>query len=908
MTSKKKKKSKKQEKKDESAKKYDASQIRVMKGLEAVRKRPAMYIGSTDKSGLHHIVYEAVDNSIDEAIAGYCDEILITLHKDGSLSVEDNGRGIPIDKHAVTKKSALETAMTNLHAGGKFEKGAYKVSGGLHGVGVKTTNALSEWMITQVFKDGKIYQQKYARGKAKSKLETVGQTDKTGTKHQFLPDKEIFETTKFNFNTIVKRSRQQAYLTGGVHFRLLDERGKKDKIQNLYFEGGIKSYVKALNYEQKRLTSVFYVDKTVDDVKVEVALQYTESMQERVLAFTNNIENVEGGTHLTGFKSALTKAVNNFLSSDENGKNSKDKNIQLSGDDAREGLTAVISVKVPDPQFEGQTKMKLNNPEVKGIVEKVVREGIEQFLSENPDDAKAVTEKAILAFRARSAAKAAREAVIRKSALESTSLPGTLADCSSKEPEESEIYIVEGDSAGGCFSGGTKIALTDGRNVSFRQLVKEHKKGKLNYCYTIKNNGSIGVEKIKHPRVTKRNTEVIKVTLDNEEEIVCTPDHKFMLRDGSYKQAKDLSKNDSLMPLYRKHSEIKNRITIEGYEMVFDPKSHHWIFTHKLSDNFNLENEYYNEDYGSHKHHKDFNKLNNTIKFMKKVLDETGNLDSYDAKRRELGNRNLLKKETFVERFFENSEEDAVEAVKKHNHKVIKIEKLEKRIDVYDIEVPETHNFALASGVFVHNSAKQGRDRHTQAVLPLCGKPINSEKYRIDRVLKNDRFIEMVTALGCGIGETFDPSKLRYHKVILMNDADVDGSHITTLVLTFIYRHMPELIQQGYVYVAQSPLFRAKVGKEKYYFLNEAEKEQFVKELQKTGKKVPDISRFKGLGEMNPEELWETTMNPETRVLKKITIEDAEEADRVFDMLMGSEVPPRRRFIQTYALDANLDV
>lgn len=636
---------------------YDASKIQLLKGLEAVRKRPAMYIGSTDTKGLHHIVYEAIDNAIDEAIAGYCRNIYLAINEDGSATVKDDGRGIPVDTHPATGKSTVETVLTNLHAGGKFEKGAYKVSGGLHGVGVKCTNALSEWMETEVYKDGKIYKQRYEKGKAVSELKVVGDTRiKTGTQHTFMPDEEIFTNTKFNFDTLVKRCRQQAFLTGGVKIKLEDKRGKRVKTHNLYFEGGIKSYVRALNSSKSRVSDVFYVNKTEDDVLVEVALQYNDSIKDNVLAFTNNIENTEGGTHLTGFKIAITKSINNYLSSqNSNGNgNGKDKSLTLSGDDVREGLTAVISVKVPEPQFEGQTKMKLNNPEVQGIVMKVVREGLEQYLAENPDQAKKVIEKATLAYRARTAAKAAREAVIRKGALDSAALPGKLADCSSNDPEESEIYIVEGDSAGG--------------------------------------------------------------------------------------------------------------------------------------------------------------------------------------------------------------------------------------------------------------SAKQGRDRHNQAVLPLSGKPINSEKYRIDRVLKNEKLAEMVTALGCGIGESLDLSKLRYHKVILMNDADVDGAHITTLVLTFLYRHMPELIEEGYVYVAQSPLFRAKVGKEKIYLIDEEARADFIKKLKEVGKDVPDISRFKGLGEMNPEELWETTMNPETRVLKRILIEDAEEADKTFEMLMGTEVPPRRRFIQTHAKAANLDV
>lgn len=645
---------KKSKKKKKDNGDYNAEQIKVLKGLEAVRKRPAMYIGSTDEKGLHHIVYEAVDNSIDEAIAGFCDEVEMTINKDGSITILDNGRGIPVDEHPDTGKSALETAMTSLHAGGKFEEGAYKVSGGLHGVGVKCTNALSEWMETEVYREGEAYIQKYKRGKADSDVKKVGKTDReNGTKHTFMPDSKIFSNTEFDFDTLLKRIRQQAYLTGGVKFKLEDKREGKEQVHNLYFEGGIKSYVKAMNYDYKPISKVFYVNELDDDIMVEVAIQYNESMKDRIMVFTNNIENIEGGTHLTGFKMALTKAVNNYLK-DKEEKDSKGKQLSLSGDDVREGLTAIISIKVPDPQFEGQTKMKLNNPEVQGSVMKIVREALEQFFAENPKSAENITEKAILAYRARSAAKAAREAVIRKGALDTAALPGKLADCASKDPEESEIYIVEGDSAGG--------------------------------------------------------------------------------------------------------------------------------------------------------------------------------------------------------------------------------------------------------------SAKQGRDRHTQAVLPLSGKPINSEKYRIDRVLKNEKLAELVTALGCGIGESLDLSKLRYHKVILMNDADVDGAHITTLILTFLYRHMPELIKEGFVYIAQSPLYRVKIGKQKYYLMNDKEREEFEKERKKEEKSMPDVSRFKGLGEMNPTELWDTTMDPDNRVLKRIEIEDAEEADKTFDMLMGSEVPPRRRFIQANAKYANLDI
>jgi DNA gyrase subunit B len=629
---------------------YDSSKIQVLQGLEAVRKRPAMYIGSTDTHGLHHIVTEVLDNSVDEAIAGFCDHINITLKKDGSIEIEDNGRGIPIDIHPTTKKTTLETVMTNLHAGGKFEEGAYKVSGGLHGVGIKCTNALSEYMQTTVYKDGKTYTQKYERGKVASEVEEIGKTDKVGTKHVFKPDSEIFTDTKFNFDTILGKCRQHAYLTAGLRFTLEDEREDDPVVYELYFEDGIKSYVKFFNINEKSISNIFYIKGEEKDIIVECAIQYSSSLDEKVRCYTNNILNPEGGTHLTGFKSALTKAINNYAQANDLIKGIKEN---LGGEDVREGLTAIISVKVPDPQFEGQTKIKLNNPEVQKVVLKIVKEELTTHFQENPKDAKNIVSKAVLAYKAKVAAKAARDAVVRKGAFEGGGLPGKLADCSSKKPEECELYLVEGDSAGG--------------------------------------------------------------------------------------------------------------------------------------------------------------------------------------------------------------------------------------------------------------SAKQGRDRRSQAVLPLGGKPINSQKYRIDRVLNNPELKDFITALGCGIGDTMDLNKLRYHKIVLMNDADIDGLHITTLVLTLIFRYLRPLIEEGYIYIAQPPLFKVEVGKEKYYFLNEREKNEFVKKAQAKGKKTT-INRFKGLGEMNPSQLWETTMNPETRALKQVTIEDAEMAENTFEILMGEEVPPRRRFIKKNAKNANLDV
>ncbi len=630
---------------------YGASNIQVLKGLEAVRRRPAMYIGSTDVHGLHHIFTEILDNSVDEAIAGYCSQIWVILNQDGSITVRDNARGIPVDIHPETKVSTLETVMTNLHAGGKFEQGAYKVSGGLHGVGMKCTNALSEWMVTTVKRDGGIFEQRYERGVPVAPVKRIGDSNETGTQHTFMPDDKIFSTTTFDFETIVKKCRQHAYLTAGLRISVIDDTHGEYKQYDLYFEDGIKSYVQFLNLEMKAIgEEPFYMNKQDGEIVVEVALQYTDDMDEDVRCYTNNIINPEGGTHLAGFRTAITSAINTYATKAEL---LKGLGGTLSGDDVREGLTAVISVKVPNPQFEGQTKIKLNNPEVKSVVAKVVRDELLTYFEEHPQDAKNVIGKAVLANKAKAAAKAARDAVIRKNALESTTLPGKLADCTSKDPAESELFIVEGNSAGG--------------------------------------------------------------------------------------------------------------------------------------------------------------------------------------------------------------------------------------------------------------SAKQGRDRHTQAILPLRGKIINTHKYRVDRVLENSEFNDITTALGVGIGDTLDMSKLRYHKIIIMSDADVDGLHITTLVLTLLFRFFRPLIEGGYVYVAQPPLHKVEIGKKKFYFLNDQEKDDFVAKAKSAGK-VPVSNRFKGLGEMNPEQLRDTTMDPRSRVLKKVHIEDAEEAEKVFEMLMGNEVPPRRRFIQSHARKATLDI
>lgn len=653
---------------------YTAKDITVLEGLDPVRKRPGMYIGGTGTEGLHHLVWEVLDNSIDEAMAGHANEIIIILLPNDRVSVFDNGRGIPVDTHEKTKKSALETVMTTLHAGGKFGGEGYKVSGGLHGVGVSVVNALSSWMRTEVYRDGQIYVQQYSRGKPKSPVKIEGKTDQNGTLQIFEPDPEVFSNRIFNWQTIVDHARQQAYLTKGVRITIKDERSDSPKTYTFYFEGGIASYVRHLARNQKILNDpTFYVEKAVNHSVIEVSLAYIDDYNEHVYTFANNIYTTEGGTHLTGFRTALTRAINEYAK-----KNNfiKETDSSLTGEDVREGLVAVISVKLPEPQFEGQTKSKLGTPEIRLLTENVTFEYLNYYLEEHPQQAKMILEKVLLSARARLAAKAARETIIRKGALEGMTLPGKLADCSNKNPAESEIYIVEGDSAGG--------------------------------------------------------------------------------------------------------------------------------------------------------------------------------------------------------------------------------------------------------------SSKQGRDRRFQAVLPLRGKILNVERARLDRMLASEEIKSLIVALGAGIGEQFDVNKIRYHRIIIMSDADVDGSHIRTLLLTIFFRHFPEIIQRGYLYIAQPPLYAITKGKEKLYAYTEEQNDEIVKRLMvsKMGKerkgmptefviettdlaaaKGINIQRYKGLGEMNPEQLWETTMDPANRILLQVTVEDAEKADEIFTMLMGDEVPPRKKFIQTHAKSVkNLDI
>ena len=649
---------------------YSAKNINVLKGLEAVRKRPAMYIGDVSSRGLHHLINEVVDNSIDEALGGYNDRVIVTIKKDGSVSVEDRGRGIPVDMHPVEKRSALEVVMTVLHAGGKFDKDSYKVSGGLHGVGVSVVNALSEKMTAEVRRDNKIYFQEYHKGIPVDKVKQIGtyKVDQTGTTITFKPDAEIFKVTKFNFDTVAERLRELAYLNKEVTMILKDENDGQEETYR--FKGGLIDFVKYLDEQRTAMHKPVYIEGEKENTPVEISFEYSDSYSENVHSYVNNINTIEGGTHLVGFRTALTRTLNNYAY--KNGLIKENNKITLTGDDFREGLTAVISVKVMEPQFEGQTKTKLGNSEVKSVVETIVGEKLSEYLEENPSVGKKIIEKCMRAAEAREASRKARDLVRRKNALDSMHLPGKLADCSINDPEHCEIYIVEGDSAGG--------------------------------------------------------------------------------------------------------------------------------------------------------------------------------------------------------------------------------------------------------------SAKQGRDRRFQAILPIKGKILNVEKAKLNRILESQEIQAMIAALGAGIGDEFNPEKSRYGKIILMTDADVDGSHIRTLLLTFFYRHMKELITSGKVYIAQPPLYKVKKGKEEHYAFDEEERDKILKQFKKDMKvktgvdddeeevdeagqpKGVTVSRYKGLGEMNPEQLWSTTMNPETRTMLQVNVESAAAADKIFETLMGDAVEPRRAFIEKHAKYANLDI
>ena len=1068
---------------------YGEQNIQILEGLEAVRVRPGMYIGATDQRGLHHLITEVVDNSVDEVMAGFASMVKVTLHADNSVTIEDDGRGIPVEKHHQRPDlSTLEVVMTILHAGGKFGGGGYQISSGLHGVGVSVVNALAEWCQVEVKRDGFLYRQRYARGVAVTPLVTVGPVpaDETGTFTSFLPDAEIMETLDYSFDILAQRFREMAYLNRGMTISLHDERVGREREVTFYFEGGLVSFVRYLNKNRGRIQErPVSTVREIDGIKVELAVQYNDGWNATEFSFANGINTVDGGMHITGFRSALTRTLNDYA---RKVGLLKEKDNNLTGDDVRQGLTVVVSVKIPNPQFEAQTKAKLNNAEVRPVVETVTAEMLSRYLEETPGEAKAIIEKCLLSARAREAARAARDLIQRKNVLDST-LPGKLADCSERHADNCELYLVEGDSAGGCFSGDTRIALADSRALSFKELIAEQAEGKEHFGYTIRKDGTIGLQRLINVRMTKAHASVVRVTLDNGEEIVCTPDHLFMLRDRSYKTAAELSSSDSLMPLYRKYSDmLEPGITLQGYEMVKDPRSDTWFFTHMLADWYNRWQGIYKEEEGDHCHHIDFNKLNNNPTNIKRLPSQghlelhrkhvartlhqldtiekcrlirrseafrsmmselmsqpemsallsqrakaqwedegykaymskkwlefyytneeyrTKNLaqldqaqreywsdqakrdlqaervrayfeshpelrkefsqrafaqwqneellawrraktreqwtpefrakrkaalnqtyyrktiaalkrfeaegkidvDAYHAHRRVIRNSSLLRFDKFCQRYFDGDITLACEAVATYNHRVVKVERLQEAVDVYDLEVPGTHNFALASGVFVHNSAKQGRDRHFQAILPLRGKILNVERVGLDTILKNNEVKNIITAIGAGIDENFNIAKLRYGRIVIMCDADVDGAHIRTLLLTFFYRHMPQLIEDGHLYIAQPPLYHVKFGKQVRFVYTDEERDQLVEEYKAAHNgKEPEVGRYKGLGEMNPETLWETTMDPEKRTILKVSVEEAVEADKVFTMLMGDEVAPRKRFIESHARNANLDI
>lgn len=1072
---------------------YGADQIQVLEGLEAVRKRPGMYIGTTGPRGLHHLVYEVVDNSIDEALAGHCTHIEVDFNADGSVTVTDDGRGIPTGIVSKTGKSGVETVMTVLHAGGKFGGGGYKVSGGLHGVGISVVNALSEWVEVTVWLDQKEYLQRYERGTPVTELNAKpSKSNRTGTSVSFLPDTQIFSTgIEFDYATVAGRLRELGYLNAGVRITFSDKRlellkSSEPRVETYCYAGGIKEYIAYMNREKQPLhEEVIYVQGERNNVQIEVALQWcVDAFSDNVLGFANNIRTIDGGTHLEGLKAVLTRTMNSIA---RKRNKIKENESNLAGENVREGLTAVISVKVQDPEFEGQTKTKLGNTEVRGIVDSLVGEVLTEYLEFRPQVADAILEKAIQAFKAAEAARRARDLVRRKSVLESSPLPGKLADCSSRDPSKSEIYLVEGDSAGGCWISNTYILLADGSVKTIKEIVDEQAEGKEHFCYTVRESGNIGIERITNARMTKANAEVIKLTLDNGEILICTPDHPFMLRDGSYRAAAMLTPEDSLMPLNRKLSKkTPQGQGLNGYEMVWNPSNDKWIYTHLLADFYNLKHGVYQASDGNHRHHVDFKKLNNnptniqrlpaaehlalhranldktlhrpdvieksrqahmaedyrammslrmqqpetrqilseqakaqwedqdykaymtskwrdfyetdetyrqknkellnqgqqeywsseenrlaqservsnhfannpearetlsqlakeqwqdeelldwrrektkeqwtpefrqkrkaalnetyyrkTLEALKKIHLHAGwmDLDLYNDYRRREKDKSLLKFETFCDRYFDGDAVYAREAIRNYNHRVVKIEPVEERYDVYDIEVPNSHNFALGAGIFVHNSAKQGRDRQFQAILPLRGKILNIEKTDDAKIYKNNEIQSLITALGLGIkGEEFDPSQLRYHYIVIMTDADVDGAHIRTLLLTFFYRYQRALVEQGYIYIACPPLYKVERGRNHYYCYSDREMNNLIRNEFPANANYT-IQRFKGLGEMMPTQLWDTTMNPETRTLKRVEIEDAAEADRIFTILMGDRVAPRREFIETYGPKLNM--
>lgn len=770
---------------------YDASQIKVLEGLDAVRFNPGMYVGDSDTKGLHHLLWEICDNSIDEAMAGHCNEISIIVESDGeTISVEDNGRGIPVDMHPTEKRSALEVVLTVLHAGGKFggSGSGYDASGGLHGVGASCVNALSDNLIATVHRDGFVWQQNFSEGKPKGKVQKVRSLEKkdkqTGTKIQWHADKKIFKNgIKYNDNIIIKRLREMAFLNRGLKISFTNHSTGLN--ETFHFTGGIVDYLKYLSEGKEDIYPVepIYASAKADltsrpnqQCQVEIALLYSNEDDESIVSFVNNIVTTDGGTHVSGFKTALTRVVNTFA---RNNKLIKENAANLNGDDVREGLSAIVSIRFPRPEFVSQTKSKLGSTEAETVVSNLTTSMLTSFFDKNAPIVKKIVERALLAQEARTAAKKQSDLIKRKGFLgKSNRMPGKLYDCSSEDREIAELFITEGDSAAGCFSGDTKIKLLDGRSLSFIELIEEDKKGIENYCYSIDKEQNICVQKIINPRYTKTCNKWVEITLDNNSVIKCTLDHKFMMINGEYVQAQYLKKNDSLKPLYNKNVRVQS------------------------------------------------------------------------------------------------------------------IEFKEGEMDFYDITVPETHNFALDDGVFVHNSAKDGRDPEFQAILPIRGKIINAEKKDIASLLKNKEIQSLIIAIGTGIKEEFNIDKLRYNKIVLMADADDDGCHISTLLLTFFYRYMKPLISNGHLYLAQPPLYCIDLGKNRQYAWTDEEMKQLVKDNPKS-----KVVRFKGLGEMDADQLADTTMNVEHRRLIKIQMEDLIESERMVSVLMGSNVQLRKDHI-----------
>ena len=810
---------------------YGADEIQILEGLEAVRKRPGMYIGSTSSRGLHHLVYEIVDNAVDEALAGFCDTIHVTINPDNSVTVTDNGRGIPVGINHKSGLPAVEVVFTVLHAGGKFGGGGYKVSGGLHGVGASVVNALSVWLEVEICHEGKVYRQRYERGKVAKKLEVIGECEpgKTGTKVTFLPDGEIFETTIFDYSILQQRFREMAFLTKGLKIVLRDERPQEPIEKTFHYEGGIKEFVEYLNRSTTPLyEQIIYCEGIVNNVSVEVAMQHNDSYNENSYGFVNNITTPEGGTHIVGFRNALTKTFNDYA---RKNKLLKDNEPNLTGEDIREGLTAIISVKIEDPQFEGQTKQKLGNSEARGAVDNVVSEQLQIFLEQNPQVAKVTVEKSVMAQRAREAARKARDLTRRKSALDGMSLPGKLADCSDKNPEKCEIYIVEGDSAGG--SAKTARDRATQAILPLRGKILNVEKARLDRIY--------GNAEIK-AMITAFGTGI-----HEDFDISKLRYHKIIIMTDADVDGAHIS-TLLLTFMYRFMPDLIK----EGYVYLAQPP------LYKLERNKKVWYAYSDEELDS-------------------ILQEVG---------RDNNNK--------IQRYKGLGEMDAEQ--------------------LWDTTMDPEHRVLLRvtmddEGDSAGGSAKTARDRATQAILPLRGKILNVEKARLDRIYGNAEIKAMITAFGTGIHEDFDISKLRYHKIIIMTDADVDGAHISTLLLTFMYRFMPDLIKEGYVYLAQPPLYKLERNKKVWYAYSDEELDSILQEVGRDNNNK--IQRYKGLGEMDAEQLWDTTMDPEHRVLLRVTMDDetASELDLTFTTLMGDKVEPRREFIEENAQYVqNLDI